>query len=345
MISLARYICWWPSISTDIRSYARDCNRCQRKPKTHPTWTPWPIAYKPMQRVHADYCGPFLGRYWALIVEDACTKFPEVFFTTSATAEFTKRALRKFFAREGIAQVIVTDNGTHFTADHLKRWLHGIGCQIVYTPPRHPCSNGLAENFVRSLKAAISAANPNTFEDLENAAETFLLNYRNAAHATTRKSPAMEFKGRLLRSVNLDSTSVQFFRGNNTRPTNGIIIGRIGDRMFHVLDQADGTVHRRHRDQLNLLQIQSSENNEPSATTEPTDEPSPTLLPNEPSTTLSYDHSNEQVPTNETQVSHELEPTNVGNSIPNSPMQTATNLPRRSRRIRRRPKKLDDYIP
>jgi len=337
MISLARYICWWPSISTDIRSYARDCNRCQRKPNTHPTWTPWPIAYKPMQRVHADYCGPFLGRYWALVVEDASTKFPEVFFTTSANAEFTKRALRKFFAREGIAQVIVTDNGSHFTADHLKRWLHGIGCQIVYTPPRHPCSNGLAENFVRSLKAAISAANPTTFEDLENAAETFLLNYRNATHATTRKSPAMEFKGRLLRSVNLDSTSVQFFRGNNTRPANGIIIGRIGDRMFHVLDQEDGTVHRRHRDQLNLLQI-PSENEEPSTTIQPS-EPSPTLLP--------YETSTEQVqlPTNG---SHDLiddhPATSDENTTPDSPTETVTNLPRRSQRNRRRPKKLEDYI-
>ena len=52
--------------------------------------------------------------------------------------------------------------------------------------------------------------------------------------------------------------------------------------MFHVLDQEDGTVHRRHRDQLNLLQI-PSENEEPSTTIQPS-ELSPTLLPYEPST-------------------------------------------------------------
>ena len=65
------------------------------------------MTYKPMQRIHADYCGPFLNNYWALIVEDAYSKFPEVFFTTTPTAAFTKKALRNLFSREGVAQVLV----------------------------------------------------------------------------------------------------------------------------------------------------------------------------------------------------------------------------------------------
>ena len=222
MKSLARILCWWPSINTDIATFSMQCAKCRTKPRSHNNWKPWPIPYMPMQRLHADYCGPFLGKYYALIVEDAFSKFPEVFLTTNATAEFTKTALRKLFARESIAQVLVTDNGTHFTADHLRSWLKSIGCHMVYTAPRHPCSNGQAENFVRTLKTAIRANSPTTWEELNNCIDTFLLQYRNASHSSTGKTPAMLFKGRNLRtSANIDTTEITFYRGNNARPREG----------------------------------------------------------------------------------------------------------------------------
>ena len=175
------------------------------------------------KRLHADYCGPFLGKYYALIVEDAFSKFPEVSLTTNATTEFTKTALRKLFAREGIAQVLVTDNGTHFTADHLRSWLKSIGCHMVYTAPRHPCSNGQAENYVRTLKTAIRANSPTTWEEINNCIDTFLLQYRNASHSSTGKTPAMLFKGRNLRtSANIDTTEITFYRGQQRKTTRGI---------------------------------------------------------------------------------------------------------------------------
>ena len=87
MRSLAKLICWWPSINLDISTFIRACKQCQAKPSTHPTWKPWPVPFEPMQRIHADYCGPFLDRYYILVVEDAYSKFPEAFITTNATAE------------------------------------------------------------------------------------------------------------------------------------------------------------------------------------------------------------------------------------------------------------------
>ena len=82
--------------------------------------------------VHADYCRPFLGNCYALVLEDAFSKYPEVFFTTKADADFTKRALRKVFAREGVPQALVTDNGTQFTGEILQSWLPIIGCRSVF---------------------------------------------------------------------------------------------------------------------------------------------------------------------------------------------------------------------
>jgi hypothetical protein len=206
-----------------------------------------------MQRLHADYCGPWFGKYYALVVEDAFSKYPEVFITTSASSHFTKQALRRLFARYGVPQVLVSDNGTHFTADHLQVWLKTVGCAQVFAPPRHPCSNGQAENFVRTFKQAMTAMHPNNEEELSAYTDNFLMQYRNAVHSTTRKTPAMLFLGRNLRtSMNFDTTEVLFYRGNNTRPTRGVILRSIGNRMYMIMDCSDGTFHRRHMDQVHV---------------------------------------------------------------------------------------------
>ena len=251
-VSLSRFTCYWPSILKDIKTFIRSCKKCSRKTKTHNYCTPWPIPFQPQQRVHADYCGPFLDSYYALIIEDAYSKWPEVFLTKTMNAEFSKQVFQKFFAREGVPQILVTDNGTHFTANHLQTWLRKIGCTALQIAPRHPQSNGLAENFVKTLKTAIRMSSPNSLQDLNSCIDHFLLHYRNATHATTGKAPAQLYKGRMLRMNSLDTADIQFYRGNNNRITNGLIIGKIGTRMFHVLDLADGSVHKRHRDQITI---------------------------------------------------------------------------------------------
>ena len=188
---------------------------------------------------------------------------------------------------------MVTDNGTHFTLEDLQTWQRRIGCNTLFTAPRHPQSNGQTENFVRSLKTAIRTSSPSSLEDLQTCVDNFLLQYRNAAHSTTRKSPALLFKGRNLRSsMSLDTTEVTFFRGNNARPSEGLVLKRLGDRMFSITDRGDGTVHRRHRDQVTLSmprQLDEASSIQPTKPIVPQlpDQPSqsPTLLQTPPELT------------------------------------------------------------
>ena len=332
MLSLARLIAWWPTINQDVKVYLQQCEKCRTKPRSHSSWTPWPIPFKAMQRLHADYCGPFVGGYYALVVEDAFSKFPEVFLTRQPTADFTRRALQQLFAREGIPQVLVSDNGTHFTAELLQAWLRSLGCYGVFTPPRHPASNGQAENFVRTLKTAIRAGSPNDFSQLQACINTFLLQYRNATHASTGKAPSVLFKGRILRSAaNLDTTEVTFFRGNDSRPCEGLVLGRAGNRIFNILDREDGSVHRRHRDQV-LFSPPRSTDAQPQAPTEtqlqrqpPSRSPSPTHPSSSPATSPVPSTTPEAV-THDQQLSPSPSPT----SSPSVPL-------RRSARVRRPP--------
>ncbi|VDP73505.1 unnamed protein product [Echinostoma caproni] len=126
------------------------------------------------------------------------------------------RVLRKCFSREGVPQVLVTDNGSQFCAVELKTWLDSIGCRYLCKAPRHPCSNEAAEILLKTVKSVISSSNPRTIVELEILLDNFLLQYRNAAHATIKESPAKLFIARSLRSSlrYVDSSDV-YVRGNN----------------------------------------------------------------------------------------------------------------------------------
>jgi transposase InsO family protein len=253
MKALARLTCWWPNLNADICRKATSCSQCHHKLKSTPSkWVPWPVSTEAWQRVHADYCGPFLNGTYALVVIDSYSKWPEVFFTNSPTAEFTIHALRKVFSREGVPLVLVTENGSHFSANIVTQWLQGIGCKHLFTAPCQPCFNGQAENFVKTLKSVISSIAPSTFKELERGVDNFLLQYRNCTHTTTKETPAKLFKARCLRS-NLrciDSAEITYFRGNDLRPSSGLILKNVGNRMVRLLDLDDLSVHNRHIDQI-----------------------------------------------------------------------------------------------
>jgi transposase InsO family protein len=262
MKSLARLTCWWPEINSDIINYSKECDKCMHKDFHKPSdWRPWPIPYDVWQRVHIDFCGPFLNKYYALVLIDSYSKWPEVFLTTHATSTFTIRALKKCFSREGIPQTLVSDNGTPFIAAETTNWLRSIGCRHVLTPPRHPQSNGAAENFVKNLKSAIHSSNPSTFEQLDATIDNFLLQYRNAVHLTSKHSPAMLFKKRNLRAnlKCIDTTDVIFHKGNEYEPSNGIILKQLGNRMVQIMDTTDASCHRRHIDQIHFRNSNNSE--------------------------------------------------------------------------------------
>ena len=124
---------------------------------------------------------------------------------------------------------------------------------------------------VKTLKTAISTSAPTNLEELHQCLDIFLLQYRNATHPSTGRTPAMMFKGRNLRTaLNLDSTDVTFYRGNGSQPRRGLLLHRIGLRMFHVLDREDGSVHRQHIDQINISPAEPQTVTEPAPAAEPT---------------------------------------------------------------------------
>ncbi|XP_028656990.1 uncharacterized protein K02A2.6-like [Erpetoichthys calabaricus] len=200
MKSLARSYIWWPGIDLQIENLAKSCTGCQqtrRQPQSAPlhTWE-WPSSV--WQRLHIDYAGPFHNRMF-LIVVDAHSKWPEIFAVKKATSSKTVDILHTLFARTGLPEQLVSDNGTQFTSAEFQAFVKKNGIKHITSVPYHPATNGLAERFIQSFKLSMKAMEKEK-ESLHVKIAGFLLAYRNTAHSTTGQTPAMLFLGRSLRS-------------------------------------------------------------------------------------------------------------------------------------------------
>ncbi len=116
MKSLARQHVYWPNIDQQIENVARSCISCQQQASNPPNSPlhPWQFPERVWQRLHIDLAGPFLNRNW-LIVVDAHPKWPDVICmnsNTNSTAVINK--LVELFAKFGIPEQIVSDNGRQF---------------------------------------------------------------------------------------------------------------------------------------------------------------------------------------------------------------------------------------
>ena len=149
MKSIARSYMWWLGIDKDIENLAKSCLPCLEN-KSQPAAAPlhpwiWPTT--PWKRIHIDFAGPFLDKMF-LIVVDAHSKWPEVIQMSSTTSFKTIEALRSLFAKYGLPEQLVSDNGPQFTSEEFADFMKVNGIKHIRSAPYHPSTNGLAERFV-----------------------------------------------------------------------------------------------------------------------------------------------------------------------------------------------------
>ncbi len=87
-----------------------------------------------------------------LVVVDAHSKWPEVIQMSSTTSQNTIEALQALFARYGLPEQIVSDNGAQFTSQEFSDFVQANGIRHVRSAPYHPSTNGQAERFHKRSK-------------------------------------------------------------------------------------------------------------------------------------------------------------------------------------------------
>lgn len=273
MKSVARSCVWWPGLDKAIEGACRACDSCMST-SNDPTVAnhhPWLPTSRPYQRIHIDYAGPIEGGHMLLVIVDSFTKWPEVCITKSTSSYSTINLLRPIFARWGIPEELVSDNGPQFCSTEFGAFTAHLGIRHKRGAPYHPATNGLAERFVQTVKKGLKAASSEG-SDLHYRLSQFLMAYRNAPHSTTGQSPAQLMLGRPLRS-RLDSVKPEFVSkqleiAQNTQIRDmeiganvwvrcylgavkwkqGIVLDKIGPLCYYV--EVEGKKWKRHIDQL-----------------------------------------------------------------------------------------------
>ncbi|XP_055682446.1 uncharacterized protein K02A2.6-like [Lutzomyia longipalpis] len=175
MKSLARGYVFWPGMDSAIEHRVRNCQECATASKTpvKAHLASWPLTSRCWQRIHIDYA-KYKNDYYLLIV-DAFSKWPEVYKTSSMTTAVTVAKLRECFARHGLPEILVSDNGTQFTNAAFADYCKQNGIKHIRTAPYSPASNGQCERFVDTLKRSLEKQKS---LPVDVALQQFLANYR-----------------------------------------------------------------------------------------------------------------------------------------------------------------------
>uniref|UniRef100_A0A3B4UX38 Integrase catalytic domain-containing protein n=1 Tax=Seriola dumerili TaxID=41447 RepID=A0A3B4UX38_SERDU len=130
-----------------------------------------------------------------LLVIDYYSNYPEVaqLFSTSAQSVITH--MKGFFARHGIPQCVVSDNGPQYDCGEFSEFAKQYGFQQITSSPLYPQANGQAEKGVQIVKRLLKKAS-----DSKPDPYLALLSYR-AASLECGASPAELLMHRKLRTT------------------------------------------------------------------------------------------------------------------------------------------------
>ena len=109
-----------------------------------------------------------------LIVSDYYSNYIEVVRVPSLSSKAAIKSVMEIFARYGVADTVVTDNGPQFSGADFAGFAQSWGFEHVTSSPRFAQSNGKAENAVKTIKRLFQKCK------IDNTSEfVALLNWRN----------------------------------------------------------------------------------------------------------------------------------------------------------------------
>ena len=114
----------------------------------------------------------------------------------STTTQGVVRDLKTMFARFGIPEILVTDNGPQFSSNEFQVFAKSWSFNHVTTSPRYPQSNGKAENAVRTVKRLFEKCRETGVSEFQA-----LLDWQNTPSEGMDTSPTRRMMGRRCRTL------------------------------------------------------------------------------------------------------------------------------------------------
>ena len=133
----ASYSVWWPKINQQIEDTMAKCPICvpYRSQPAQPL-IPSQFPERPWQKVGTDLFEWKNSTY--LLVVDYYSRFIETAKLSTATASDVISHLKSNFARYGIPDMVVSDNGPQYSAANFSKFAEQYGFTHITSSPKYP---------------------------------------------------------------------------------------------------------------------------------------------------------------------------------------------------------------
>ena len=156
-------IFWWPNVTRNIESKAKDCTAClasgenlkYQLPKSH--YGNLKTLIEPGQEIQIDFTGKLHnkkinGDVQILIAIDRFSKWPTVKICKTAETKEVINFLTNNFNLYGLPEKINSDKGGAFISKEYREFCKSRNIEIEYCTPRLHTGNGAVERAIQTLK-------------------------------------------------------------------------------------------------------------------------------------------------------------------------------------------------
>uniref|UniRef100_A0A3Q2QUM5 Gypsy retrotransposon integrase-like protein 1 n=1 Tax=Fundulus heteroclitus TaxID=8078 RepID=A0A3Q2QUM5_FUNHE len=182
---------WWPGLASQITHKVENCMYCRehRRAQNREPLLSTPLPDRPWKRIGIDLCEH--GKENFLVISDYYSRYLEILHMPTTTSAQVSLKLKATFARYGIPEEVVSDNGPQFSSEVFKDFAHEMDFKHVTSSPQNPQGNGHAERAVQTAKRILQQKDP----------LLALMIYRSSPHSSTGVSPAELLLGRKIRTT------------------------------------------------------------------------------------------------------------------------------------------------
>jgi len=150
-VATAQRSVWWPNITASISNKVSACAVCaQSRPEPKEPLISTTFPDRPWSRVGIDVM-IFQGKTF-LVAVDYYSRWTELRLLDNLSSAHVVDKLKNIFACHGIPDIVVSDNGTHFSGSAFQTFADAYKFSHVTCSPKHSQGNGEVERAIQTLK-------------------------------------------------------------------------------------------------------------------------------------------------------------------------------------------------
>lgn len=183
---------WWPTMTIDAEEKSKSCFECALVSAPNP---PVPMKTRelpdgPWRDLAADFTSASSFGKELLVIVDYYSRYVDIKIQSGLTAGETNKSFLQTFSVFGFPRSITCDNGQPFSSAEFIEMCDTYGIKIFHAPPRWPQANGLVERQNVGIKKRLQiskASGSKSWQD--DLLIDYLVMYRSTPQDTTGKSP------------------------------------------------------------------------------------------------------------------------------------------------------------